>query len=305
MVFRDEHPRLGNTDVMEELPLDAWITVSDDEHKYNLPYFHYRICCNHTVNGEMSLLRSIVKNAPSDAHIFDVGATGSCFPSEIRSGMQLHLFDPEFKPSGPEWRGTYGQTMYSRVVDYSGDNVHVNVTAVDAGENSLSRYCKVRGISRIHFLKTDTDGHDIGVLRGIGEDVTVDMVQFEYDNIYRKNELRIEDMFDALPGWHFYYVLPSGLVKIDEMRTDFVYTNIFASRHEPKDIIRDFEPLLVGKEVRVDHIGEFLSSLYWESHHMSPEKFKHACISKDEPDRIDPSWDLERALSTYARIYDK
>jgi len=111
-------------------------------------------------------------------------------------------------------------------------------------------------------------------------------------------------MFDALPGWHFYYVLPSGLVKIDEMRTDFVYTNIFASRDEPKGIIRDFEPLLVNKEVRVDHIGEFLSALYWESHHMTPETFKRACISKDAPDAINPSWDLQRALAAYARIYD-
>ena len=288
---------------MEELPLDAWITVSDAEHKHNLPYFNYRICCNHAINGEMSLLRSIVKNVPSDAQIFDVGATGSCFPCEIEPTMHAHLFDPEFKPSGPEWRGTYGQVMYARDVDYSTDNVHVNVTAVDADENSLGRYCASRDISHINFLKVDTDGHDLGVLQGLG-DVTVDMIQFEYDNIYRKKDLRIEDMFDALPGWHFYYVLPCGLVKIDEMRTDFVYTNIFASKDEPIEIIRDFEPLLVDRVVRVDHVGEFLSALYWEAHHICPETFKHMCIANDAPDRIDASWNLEHALAAYGRIYD-
>jgi len=287
-----------------ELPLDAWITVSDAERKYNVPYFNYRICCNHTINGEMSLLRSIVKHAPSDAQIFDVGATGSCFPCEIEPTMHVHLFDPEFKPSGPDWRGTYGEVMYGRVVDYSTDNVHVHVSAVDASDNSLGRYCASRKISHIHFLKIDTDGHDLGVLQGLGDDVTVDMIQFEYDNIYRKKDLRIEDMFEALPGWHFYYVLPSGLVKIRQMRTDFVYTNIFAAREEPIEIIRDFKPLLVDTRVQVDDIGQFLSALYWEARHISPETFRSMCIHKDDPDRIDTSWNLEHALAAYGRIYD-
>jgi len=287
----------------EELPLDTWITVSDADHKYNLPYFNYRICCNHSVNGEISLLKSIVKNIPPDSQVFDVGATGSCFPSEIKPTMQVHLFDPEFKPSGPEWRDTYGHVMYARDVDYSGDNVHVNVSAVDAEENSLSRYCASHGISHINFLKIDTDGHDLGVLQGLGN-VTVDMVQFEYDNHYRVKDIRIEDMFDLLPGWHFYYVLPSGLLKIDEMRTDFIYTNIFACREEPTDIIRDFEPLLVDKNVRVDHVGKFMSELYWEAYHVSPDTFKRMCITIDAPDRIDPSWNLEHSMAHYSRIYD-
>ena len=286
-----------------ELSLDTWITASDAEHKYNLPYFNYRICCNHNVNGEMSLLKSIIKNIPPDSQIFDVGATGSCFPSEIKPTMQVHLFDPEFKPSGSEWCGTYGHVMYAREVDYSGDNVHVNVTAVDAGDNSLGSYCASQGISHINFLKIDTDGHDLGVLRGLG-DVTVDMVQFEYDNHYRVKDIRIEDMFDALPGWHFYYILPSGLLKIDEMRTDFIYTNIFACKEEPVEIIRDFEPLLVDKHVRVDHIGEFMSGLYWEAHHISPDTFKNSCITIDAPDRIDPLWNLEHSMAQYSSIYD-
>jgi len=44
--------------------LDEIITVKDKERKYNLPYFNYKICCNHNVNGELELLRSIIKNTP-------------------------------------------------------------------------------------------------------------------------------------------------------------------------------------------------------------------------------------------------
>ena len=89
---------------MTEPALNDWITVKDKTHKYSMVYFDYRICCNHNVNGEMSFFRSFVKNAPENAMIFDVGATGSAFPSEIKDTMNVHLFDPLFIPSGEEWK---------------------------------------------------------------------------------------------------------------------------------------------------------------------------------------------------------
>ena len=105
--------------------LDEIITVKDKEKKYNLPYFSYRICCNHNVNGELELLRSIIKNTPG-ACIFDVGATGSVFPSEINEDMSLHLFDPVFKPSGKTVlameRGRYFSTQRKSLDIYNPHN---------------------------------------------------------------------------------------------------------------------------------------------------------------------------------------
>jgi len=58
---------------------------------------------------------------------------------------------------------------------------------------------KKNDISSINFLKIDTDGHDLAVLKGL-KDIPVDMIQFEYDNFYRvNNDLDIDDMFKMLP----------------------------------------------------------------------------------------------------------
>lgn len=287
---------------MTEPTLSEFITVKDDTHKYIFPYFDLRICCNHNVNGEMSLLRSIVKNVGDDAVIFDVGATGSPFPSEVGDGMSVHLFDPKFIPSGEDWKNESVYRMYNKPVDYSGPNTYVNKTVVDDGENSLSTYCARYNIKHIDFLKIDTDGYDLGVLKGLG-DVTVDMVQFEYDHFYRKNEIHIQDMFNLLPNWNFFYILPGGLVKIEEMRSDFIYTNILACKEYPHEIINDYQVLLRDGEIRVNHIGEFMMDVYWEMRQMTPDYFKFKCpkLGDNIPNQ---EFDLDGALRRYSSIYD-
>jgi hypothetical protein len=287
---------------MVEPRLDEWITVKDKTHKRSILYFEYRICCNHIINGEMSLFRSVVKNVPENAMLFDVGAAGSQYPLEIKDTMSLHLFDPVFIPSGEKWKDEIAYTMCKKPVDYSKPNIHVNETAVDDAENSISKYCKERDIKHIDFLKIDTDGHDLGVLKGLG-DITVDMVQFEYDNFYRKYDLNIQDMFDLLPGWHFFYILPSGLIKIDTMRNDYIYTNILATKEYPHNVIRDYEIMLKNNTVNVDHIGEFLSNLYWEYKHISPDQFKSGCLKIEDPETR-PNIDINMLIKKYNAIYD-
>lgn len=287
---------------MTEPELNDWITIKDKTHKHSMVYFDYRICCNHNVNGEMSFFRSFIKNAPEDAMIFDVGATGSAFPSEIKDTMNVHLFDPKFVPSGEEWIGKNEYTMYKKNVNYSKPNVHVNKTIVDDREYSISKYCEERNIKHIDFLKIDTDGHDLGVLKGLG-DVTVDMVQFEYDNFYRKENRNIRDMFDLLPGWHFFYILPMGLVKIETMRSDYIYTNILATRDYPDTIIHDFEILLKDGTVTVDHIGEFILDLYWELKNVTPDQIKSRCRKLDDHEVLQ-SVDLTKTIERYNALYE-
>ena len=287
-----------------EPSLDTWIQIRDTTKKFNIPYFSLRICCNQKVNGELSLLKSIVKNTPN-ATIFDVGATGSQFPKDIDDSMSLHLFDPEFKPSGDAFKNDSTYIMYKEPVDYDKPNIHVNKTVVDADENSLQKYCESRSIKHIDFLKIDTDGHDFGVLDGLGN-ITVDMVQFEYDNFYRLHSLDINDMFKRLEGWHFFYILPGGLIPITEMREDYVYTNIFASKEYPRDIIKDYVPVMNGTVVNTKHVGEFISEMFWEMRGITPENIKiDHCIMNEEEDRINANWNLNQALANYHGIYSR
>jgi len=285
-----------------EPTLDTWITVQDETNKYNVPYLSYRICCNQKINGELSLLRSIVKNTPS-ATIFDVGATGSQIPNEIDPNMSVHLFDPAFKPSGNAFVDETTYVMYKEPVNYDVPNVHVNVYGLNDTDKTIADYCEGHGISHIDFLKIDTDGHDLSVLNGLG-DVDVDMIQFEYDNFYRKEGLDIKNIFEKLEGWHFFYILPSGLVPITKMRDDYIYTNIFASKEFPEKIVRDYIPLLIDTTVKVDHVGEFMCEMFWELRDVTPDMFKSQyCIPIEHEDRIDESWNLENALRHYHGLY--
>lgn len=285
-----------------EPTLDTWITIRDDTKKCNVPYFSYRICCNQKINGELSLLTSILKNTPN-ATIFDVGATGSQIPNDIDSNMSAHLFDPLFKPSGDAFINETTYVMYKESVNYDAPNVHVNKYGLNDTDKTISEYCKDRGITHIDFLKIDTDGHDLSVLNGLG-DIDVDMVQFEYDNFYRKEGLDIGDIFKKLKGWHFFYILPSGLVPINKMRDDYIYTNIFASKEYPDKILKDYIPLLIDTTVTVEHVGEFMCEMFWEMRGVTPEMFKTVrCVPIEHEDIIDKNWNLDNMLRHYHGLY--
>lgn len=288
---------------MTEPSLDTWITIKDNEKKYSMPYFSYRICCNHNVNGEISLLKSILKNTPK-ACIFDVGATGSCFPAEVDTDTTVHLFDPAFIPSGDEWKNKPEYKMYKRNVNYDGENIFVNKTIVDDDKFSISEYCSKNDIKHIDFLKIDTDGHDLAVLNGIGN-VNVDMIQFEYDHFYRKKDININDMFNNLPDWHFFYILPTGLIEIKDMRTDYIYTNILATKKFPDKIIKDFVPIMKDSVIETRDVAEFVLDVFWEAN-IPTEQFKNLyCYSLNEPNKIDVKWNLKDALSRYSSLYDR
>jgi hypothetical protein len=285
-----------------EPSLDTWITIRDETRKISIPYFAYRICCNQKINGELSLLRSILKNT-SNATIFDVGATGSQIPNDIDSNMSVHLFDPLFIPSGDAFINETTYVMYKESVDYDKPNVYVNKYGLNDTDKTISEYCKDRGITHIDFLKIDTDGHDLPVLNGLG-DIDVDMIQFEYDNFYRKEGLDIQEVFKKLEGWHFFYIVPSGLVPINKMRDDYIYTNIFASKEFPDKILKEYVPLLIDTTVITDHVGEFMCEMFWEMRGVTPETFKmRNCIPNEHEDKIDKNWNLESALHHYRGIY--
>ena len=111
-------------------------------------------------------------------------------------------------------------------------------------------------------------------------------------------------MFKRLEGWHFFYILPGGLVPITEMRDDYIYTNIFASKEYPNDIIKDYVPVMSGTVVNTKHVGEFISEMFWEMRGITPENIKiDHCIMNEEEDRIDANWNLDQALVNYHGIY--
>ena len=79
---------------MNKFNLDDIIVLTDKNVMVYVLYWNFRICCNELVNGEISLLKSIIKNTNSNSNsvIFDVGAAGSKFPLYSETHF-FHLFD--------------------------------------------------------------------------------------------------------------------------------------------------------------------------------------------------------------------
>jgi len=240
---------------------EKFFKIKDNKTEISFPSFPLRICCNDRVNGEISLLQSIIKNSPDQgSHIFDIGATGSTFPCHSNT-TSFHLFDPTFDKA----RADHPCKLYRGDVNYDSPNVTINKAAVNDTTNRLDDYCKARDISRIDFLKIDTDGHDMGVIDSIG-DIDVELIQFEYDMHYFLNHVDINTFFSKLEGWHFFYILPQGLVEIGDFKHDFIYSNILASKKYPVDIIRDYKPIINADNViETDDVRAFLSELCWEA----------------------------------------
>jgi hypothetical protein len=64
-------------------------------------------------------------------------------------------------------------------------------------------YCRARGIETVHFMKCDTEGHDLFVLLGATELFRQERIlvcQFEYNSRWVYSRSYLKDVFDFLKG---------------------------------------------------------------------------------------------------------
>ena len=205
-----------------------------------VPRFSIDACCNPDCNGEHRLLDKIIKSVDSKktVHIFDVGARNSKYPN-YTDKHKLHLFDPEFK--------------HEPGVDYTKDNVVIINKALNSRDFTLDSYCSSNGIQEIEFLKIDTDGHDVDVLRGATEILkNTKYVQVEYDMYYLAAGQSVYELHELLKGRKIYKITPFGLEPKEGIVHNFLYANYLFTN---EDI--NYEPHVLNEE--------FFKGLFWES----------------------------------------
>jgi FkbM family methyltransferase len=81
---------------------------------------------------------------------------------------------------------------------------------------TLDDYCAEHGIERVDLLKIDTEGHDLGVLRGAERMLRagrIEMAQFEYNQLWIGTRSFLKDVFDLVEplGYRVGKVTPLGL----------------------------------------------------------------------------------------------
>ena len=109
-------------------------------------------------------------------------------------------------------------------------------TEVNITTERLDSFCEKQGISHIDFLKIDTEGSELDVIKGAAgmlQNQSIDVIQFEYGGCYLSAHIKLQDVFTLLTGcgYKVFRILPDKLVSVSEWRTElenYKYSNLLA-----------------------------------------------------------------------------
>jgi FkbM family methyltransferase len=239
---------------------------------YNLAYGYMwgynNIDFDMQTNGEAALIMRAFDFSP--AIIFDVGANVGNWSMMVQQrypATQIHAFEiapPVYAELKDRFDGTgvvindFGlsdRTETIKIKYHPGRNesssIHVGAThlpwayeLIDAKVLTGSEYCIQKGISRIEFLKIDTEGHDINVLHGFSEFIEneyISMIQFEYNEMSIFSRTFLKDFYELLgPRYVIGRILPMGVAFKDYSTLDenFLHANFLAVARSRPEIIR-------------------------------------------------------------------
>jgi FkbM family methyltransferase len=85
---------------------------------------------------------------------------------------------------------------------------------------SLDAYMKSEGVGEIHFLKIDTEGHELAVLKGAAKalkDSSIKLIQIEFNEMNLVSHSTMRDIRGMLPGFDFFRLSPRGLIKLPDL----------------------------------------------------------------------------------------
>jgi len=112
-------------------------------------------------------------------------------------------------------------------------------------------FCRERGLEHIHFLKIDTEGHDLQVLAGFEcmiADDKVDVIQFEYNRLNIFTKYTLSDFYNMLNekftqnGYLIGRIYPSGVLfkPYSVYDENFIDGNFLAVRAALPDLVATF-----------------------------------------------------------------
>jgi FkbM family methyltransferase len=133
-------------------------------------------------------------------HCFELSAgnikTFSDNAENARAGLELHEFGLGSNPGEFEIFESPTQSQVVSLHAVSGD-ARRSTGRIRRGD----QFCAEAGINGIAFLKVDTEGNDLDVLRGFGEMLTpgkIECIQFEYNECSVGARVLLNDFFQLL-----------------------------------------------------------------------------------------------------------
>lgn len=202
-------------------------------------------------SGELNVIRGL----PKGAVVLDVGANRGQYARaalDTRGDLRIYSFEPsipafavlEKTPGVKAFPFGFSETE-GEVVLYSDSEGSVlasvyqrDVAGIpfrEAGTVLLRRladFCTENEITHIDLLKIDVEGHELEVLRGMGN-LRPDRIQFEFGGCNIDSRTFLRDFLRALPDYTLHRILPAGLTsfRYSERMEQFGLSNFLAIHH--------------------------------------------------------------------------
>ena len=236
------------------------------------------------VSGESSCLKEVCKYLRSKKRIptiFDIGANKGEWTKQAIANLEyfsIHMFEPN-RSLKIELNKVI-QTVLKNVCNLC--SVHINMLGIgDPGKTDLfvsslsnemastvlaggkpfyksyerveiemtnaDTYCKSKNIDEIDFLKIDTEGSELKVLKSFGNmllDGKIRFVQFEYGMASFYGNSSLLEIFDLMKnGYSMHRIFPEGIteeLKYSEDIETFNWSNYLAIRSDSADFLNCF-----------------------------------------------------------------
>ncbi len=213
--------------------------------------------CDMLRNGEYLVLSKCIKNGDT---VFDVGAhkgEWSTYASTLFSLNNVYAFEPipnlykelnlnkkwhvfPYAISAKEGMAslTFYETIPALTSLYNRFETlpHLPYSTITVPTITLDIFCQKNGIKLINFLKIDTEGSELDVLKGSLDLLTnraINYIQFEYGGTYRDAKITLKEVYALLRnhGYEVFYITQKGLIPIMYWRDsleNYEYSNFLA-----------------------------------------------------------------------------
>ena len=223
---------------------------------------------NMKVNGEYNVIKHLIKSGDV---VFDVGASrgdwSNCVFS-LHKAVLVYAFEPipdvftslqetckdklgfaynlalsnkkgksEFcyyssNYSNSRMSGFYDRKILKEKLKLAHEKIMVEVDTLDS-------FCSENLINHIAFLKIDTEGEELNVLKGalgLLQNKAISAIQFEYGGCYIDSESTLQEVYKLLSkhGYAIFRIFPKGLIKIEKWKDqleNYKYCNYLAVLH--------------------------------------------------------------------------